>query len=322
MSAKIRVAIAGASGVTGSSIVNALLASPEKFEVTALARPASVGKHEYVEFAKRGVIIKPVELVQPSDVLTQALAGMDVVISCMTLNQLKEEMALIAAASEAGVGRYVPSWFGPCCPPRGVMLAREMKEDILDYIKRLYLPYTAIDVGWWYQLSLPPLPSGRIRPKMEYSTTKIIGDGNAPWAFTDNRDIGKYVARIIADPRTLNKMVFCYSQVLTQNGVFGLVERITGEPVPREYLTEEELLKIISESQSQINTSNLDPTVMLNLGMAQYRHLLGIRGDNTPEHAKYLGYLDAKELYPDMEATPLESYIKDAFEGRVKTVYS
>jgi len=66
----------------------------------------------------------------------------------------------------------------------------------------------------------------------------------------------------------------------------------------------------------------MDQGVMLKLSMAQYRNLLGIRGDNTPEHAKYLGYLAVKELYPDVGATPLESYIKDAFEGKVKTVYS
>ncbi|KAH8653902.1 hypothetical protein BGZ61DRAFT_435321 [Ilyonectria robusta] len=112
--------------MTGTSIVNALLDKPEKFEVTALARPSSVSKDEYVEFAKRGVIIKPVELGGPSDALVQELLGIDVVISCLTLIQIKEEMALIAAAHEAGVGRYVPSFFAPCCPPRGVMLGRDM----------------------------------------------------------------------------------------------------------------------------------------------------------------------------------------------------
>ncbi|RSL68095.1 hypothetical protein CEP53_002714 [Fusarium sp. AF-6] len=120
-----------------------------RYEVTALARPESIDKPEYIKYAENGVIITPVEL-KSSDLLVQALVGMDVVISCMSLQQLDQEMALIEAAHAAGVGRYVPSWFGPCCPPRGVMLLRDTKEDILDYIKRLYLLYTAIDVGWWY----------------------------------------------------------------------------------------------------------------------------------------------------------------------------
>ncbi|KAJ3544856.1 hypothetical protein NM208_g2821 [Fusarium decemcellulare] len=296
---KIRVAIAGASGVTGSSIANALLDDAGKFEVTALARPASTEKREYVELANRGAIIKPVELKPSSDALVQALAGMDVVISSMTLLSLQEEMTLIEAAHEARVGRYVPSFFGPCCPPRGVMLAREMKEDILDHIKRLYLPYTAIDIGWWYQLALPALPSGKFGIKAEYSTTKIIGDGNMPWA-----------------------MVFGYSQVHTQNEVWETLERVSGESVPREYETKEELLKTIAEGQAAISKNNLGSAVMLSLGMAQYKYLLGIRGDDTPEHAKYLGYLDVKELYPDVVATPFEKYVEDSFYGRIKTVYS
>ncbi|KAL2888886.1 isoflavone reductase [Ceratocystis lukuohia] len=319
MSTKIKVAVAGASGVTGTSVVNALLATPEKFEVTALARPASVGKREYVELAERGVIITPVELCE-SDELVQALTGQDVVIECMTLNQLEQEKALVNASSKAGVGRYVPSFFGPCCPPRGVMLAREMKEEVLNHIKKLYLPYTAIDVGWWYQLSFPPLPSGRFKAKFEYSMVEVVGDGNQPWAVTDNRDIGKYVAKIIADPRTLNKMVFCHNQIWSQNEALKLLEKMSGESIPRVYVTKEELESSISECEAEMAKSN--QTDMLKLGMSQYKHLLGIRGDNTPEKAKYLGYLDARELYPEIEAIPLESYIQDMLDGKLKAPYS
>lgn len=61
---------------------------------------------------------------------------------------------------------------------------------------------------------------------------------------------------------------------------------------------------------------------MLQLSMSQYRNLLGIRGDNTPEYARYLGYLDVRELYPHVEPTPLETYITDVLEGRTKPVYT
>ncbi|KAL1896437.1 hypothetical protein Cpir12675_002841 [Ceratocystis pirilliformis] len=271
MSTKIKVAIAGASGVTGTSVANALLAALEKFEVTALARPASVGKREYVELAERGVIITPVEL-HESDELVQVLTG-------------------------------------------------QYKEEVLSYIKKLYLPYTAIDVGWWYQLSFPPLPSGRFKAKFEYSIVEVVGDGNQPWAVTDNRDIGKYVTKIIADPRTLNKMVLCHNQIWSQNEALKLLERMSGESVPRVYqVTKEELESNISECEAEMAKSN--QTDMLKLGMSQYKNLLGIRGDNTPEKAKYLGYLDAKELYPEIEAIPLESYIKDMLDGKLKAPYS
>jgi hypothetical protein len=54
----------------------------------------------------------------------------------------------------------------------------------------------------------------------------------------------------------------------------------------------------------------------------QYGYSWGIRGDNTPDHAAYLGYLDAKELYPDVEGIKFEEYLKEVLDGKIKRVYS
>lgn len=108
---------------------------------------------------------------------------------------------------------------------------------MLDRIKLLYLPYTVIDVGWLYQLSLPQLPSGRIRTKVEYSLNEMMGDGGTLFALVDIRDIGKYVARIIADPRTMNKKVFAYGEMWTQNHIFDTLEEISGEKISREIVS-------------------------------------------------------------------------------------
>ena len=62
----------------------------------------------------------------------------------------------------------------------------------------------------------------------------FVGDGNTPSAITDLRDIGRYVARIILDPRTLNKMVFAYNELLTQEQVFHLLEKLSGESVEKQ----------------------------------------------------------------------------------------
>jgi hypothetical protein len=56
-------------------------------------------------------------------------------------------------------------------------------------------------------------------------------------AFTDNRDIGKLVARTIADPQTLNQQVFLYSEMTTLTKVYDLLEKISGEDVPRDYVS-------------------------------------------------------------------------------------
>lgn len=65
----------------------------------------------------------------------------------------------------------------------------------------------------------------------------IVGDGNVPIAFTDVRAIGEYVVRIITDPRTMNRMVLVYNEVLSQNQLYSLVERISREKLERKHVT-------------------------------------------------------------------------------------
>lgn len=60
-----------------------------------------------------------------------------------------------------------------------------------DHIKKLKVPYTFIDVGWWYQFAFPRVPSG----KLDYAATAkkdlIAGDGSVKSALTDKR--GQYL---------------------------------------------------------------------------------------------------------------------------------
>lgn len=57
------------------------------------------------------------------------------------------------------------------------------------------------------------------------------------------------------------------------------------------------------------------------LSQFQYWNTWGIRGDNTPQYAEYLGYLNAKDLYPDMRGTSLEDYAKEVLNGQAKVIY-
>ena len=66
---------------------------------------------------------------------------------------------------------------------------------------------------------------------------EILGGGNVPSAITDLRDIGRYIAKIIADQRTLNRMVFAYNTVMTQNQIYDLLEDISEEKLDRNYVS-------------------------------------------------------------------------------------
>lgn len=66
---------------------------------------------------------------------------------------------------------------------------------------------------------------------------QLGADGNVPIALADIGDIGRYVAKVIADPRTLNKRVFVYNEIYTQNQVYNLVEKLSGEKIQQSYVS-------------------------------------------------------------------------------------
>ncbi|PNP83745.1 hypothetical protein FNYG_02962 [Fusarium nygamai] len=308
-STKLNVVIAGASGETGSSITKALLTEPAQFHVIALARPESAGKPAYQEMSSSGATIKTADF-RDVDALAEQLAGADVVISCILPIQRVESEALIDAAHRAGVSRFLPSFWGPVMPPRGIMAVRDLREDLLDRCKRLYLPYTVVDVGMWYQVCLPE-PYAPPPPIADV----FIGDGNAPTAIIDKEDIGPYVVRIITDPRTLNRSVFAYGEVTTQSTVLAEVETATGKEVPRNSLSIPDLKALIAELQGSVARNPTDVGLTLELAMSQYRYSRYVRGDNTPEHAQYLGYLDGKTLYPDLNCKSVRDFIREVVSG-------
>ncbi|KAH8691396.1 isoflavone reductase family protein [Talaromyces proteolyticus] len=322
--ATIKVALVGAAGETGQSIVNGLLESEHTFQISAIVRPSSLTKPANVDLQNRGVNLISASLTGPQDELIIALSGHDVVISTISFASIEQEIPLANAAKRAGVKRFVPSGWAPVIPPAGVMVARELKEKILSHVLMLGLPYTFIDVGWWYEVTLPPVPSGRldycIIPSLK-PTWDLGLDGNVSSAMTHVGDIGKWVAKIIADPRTLNRKVFAYNEVLTRNQVYDILERRSGEEMERRYVSEEEAINTVQTLTEAWKQSPGDINAGFALAMGEYFYSWGIRGDNRPEFAKYLGYLDCRELYPDQVSyRSFDEYVQEALEGKAKRV--
>lgn len=181
------------------------------------------------------------------------------------------------------------------------------------------LPYTVIDVGWWYQNTLPRLPSGKIDYALLPYQQSIAGDGNTKYAITDISDIGKFTARIVIDPRTLNHYVFAYGELKTQNEIFSLIESLSGETVERTHVSAEEVAAAVVEGQGR--KPEIATREFYELAVFQYLNTWGIRGDNEPGYAKYLGYLLATELYPEMKGKPFLQYCNEVLEGKAHAVY-
>lgn len=53
----------------------------------------------------------------------------------------------------------------------------------------------------------------------------------------------------------------------------------------------------------------------------EYLRSCGIRGDNNPDYAQYLGYIDGKELYPGFKGKTLGKYFEEVLDGKAEGVY-
>lgn len=264
------------------------------------------------------------DLSGPIDSLVKVLSGIDVVISGIGPGEQLAQIPLATAAKKAHVKRFIPCAFITVAAPGGIMTLRDQKELVYNHIKQLCLPFTIIDVGWWYQISIPRLPSGRIDDfAAAVPMSTFINDGQTPSALTDVRDIGRYVAKIIADDRTLNKYVLAYDEVWTPSQVYAKLEQLSGEQLPRESISEEQLRNQLQDSNRALEQEGGagNYSSFLNKVMAEYQISWGVRGDNTPEYAKYLGYLTTKELYPDFDFVPFETFLREVLDGKMKGVY-
>ncbi|OAQ97461.1 hypothetical protein LLEC1_03549 [Akanthomyces lecanii] len=319
MSNRPRVGLLGASGETGSSILNGLI-EDAGFDIVAFVRPQSIFKPANLRIEQKGVQVRVLDLKAPENTVVAALEDIEILISAIGPREQLSQIPLVIAAKKAGIKRFVPCAFAPVLPV-GVHRSRDEKEEVFNLIKRLHIPYTIIDVGWWYQFTLPRLTSGKIDYALTVPLQGIPGDGNVQTALTDVRDVGKYVSRAIRDERTLNTMVFAYGETWTLNGIYDVLERLSGEKVSREYTTAAQYEQQIAEADINLNRDPQDVDARSQKVLAQYYLSWGIRGENTPEFARYLGYLDGKKLYPDVKLHTFEGYIHELLIGKGKGVY-
>jgi hypothetical protein len=53
----------------------------------------------------------------------------------------------------------------------------------------------------------------------------------------------------------------------------------------------------------------------------EYAYSKFVRGENTPQYAKYLGYLDASDLYPDFVPRSFEAFAKELLDGKAAKIF-
>ncbi|KAF8920527.1 NAD-P-binding protein [Mucidula mucida] len=289
------VLLVGGAGQTGRVITKALL-KEGNFRVALLARPGSINKPLVQELKAAGAEIRIGDITEAPEKIEAFLQGVDILVSLVLA--MVDQKPLFRAAKKAGVGRVVPSDFGPYAP-RGVMTMQDIKLGVRDYIKELELPYTFIEVGCWLQAILP---YPHATPENFIVTKTYVGDRQQKVLYTELNSIGTFVARILADSRTLNQTVITSDGEANVNDIYAVASKISGENFSDfTRVPDEELF-------ARMKSNDVGTQVV-----SQYYHSLYIRGDNTLANAVAGGSLDARKLYPDVPIASVEEAAKEFY---------
>jgi len=306
MATKPYVLIIGGSGKTGRSILNGLLEDGH-YRIGVLVRPESLAKPATFEIKAKGVDIVVGDISQPDKL---DLSHVDIIVSAIYFSLLLDQIPLIKHAKSSGVKRFIPCDWGTASDPSGDMALREVKETVRQAVKNSGIPYTFIDVGWWYQVALP---GGVIKHR--------YGNGDVKTAFTDSNDIGKFVAKILSDDRTIGKYVFIWGEELSQNEIISVANKYSKTEVAWEQQVSHDEVKQqikqlrdnLTEKNGRISTFNLGNSDF-ELLVLEYAFNCYIAGHNTVHRAKEIyGALDARELYPNIKPNSFDTFTKDHF---------
>ena len=78
-------------------------------------------------------------------------------------------------------------------------------------------------------------------------------------------------------------------------------------------VSEEDVKKAVAAAKAEVAQNPSDFMALLKLTWADYMYSMRVLQENTLENAKKLGYLDARELYPDIPKHTLEEYAQEFY---------
>lgn len=112
-----------------------------------------------------------------------------------------------------------------------------------------------------------------------------------------------------------------WSDEISQNSIVALIESKTGEKVHVDTVSEAELQSTIAAAEQTLKSDPTDMRAWMGRTGGQYNNSKWIREDGTLANAKYLGYLDARELFPDFKPITFEAFLDELVAGTLKKPY-
>lgn len=83
----------------------------------------------------------------------------------------------------------------------------------------------------------------------------------------------------------------------------------------------DDILAARDKAAADIKANPANPMAQMMRTLADYEYSKYVRADNTPAYAKYLGYLDARELYPDFQPITFRDFVSELLGGKMEMPY-
>ena len=292
------VLVVGATGHIGRHIVDGCLA--RGMTVHALVRGETLrtddaAKRQLLDrFRAQRVVIHEGSITDA----THACTGIEIVVSAVTGEQIGQQEALLDAAKAAGtVRRFIPSEHGidtvATSPGRSTLV--DMKREMQGHVVGSGLPYTFIyanGFATFWAASLGQL--GLFAPPPEI--IDVYGGGSVKAAITTPEDIGRYIARVMVDPRAENRHVAIQppDNVVSQNDMIAHWESKIGTSLARRPVSAATLdAQIATGTGVDLLYTELVRSVWIDGSLVTHRD----------------GVLDVSVLYPDILYTRVTEFL-------------
>ncbi|KAF2868198.1 hypothetical protein BDV95DRAFT_501434 [Massariosphaeria phaeospora] len=224
------IAILGARGTLGSAIVNELLKDSSRFTITGISREMST----YTAPAGSNIAVKSVDYSSLSS-LTEAFAGQDAIINCITAGatQFEPMKIIVDAAVAAGVKFFFADEFVGNIekeqfrrmPEAAVGSKLRVREYLKELSKEGKMQWTSLNGGPFFDLWLMQGPAGFDIPNKR---ARIYGTGLNKMCWTPLPTMALATANMLRNPGPVTNRPIHISTVanLTQSAILASLESV------------------------------------------------------------------------------------------------
>ncbi|KAF2759092.1 NmrA-like family protein [Pseudovirgaria hyperparasitica] len=217
------IAIIGANGHLGPSILNALLAEPN-FKTTVISRKSSKSTYP------NGANVLSVSDDLPMGELIDALHGHDALLCTFGGTLVEMQIKLADACIAAGVRTFIPADFGSCdsSSPRALELVPLYvgKTKVRDYLRSQEdkLSWTSLVCGHFFDYGLK---SGLLHVDLSKREAMIFDGGDIRGSASTLARVAEATVQVLhQEAATKNRMLYVQSFCVSQNEVLKATEKV------------------------------------------------------------------------------------------------